>query len=323
MDKEQAKFILQSFRPDGADAAAADFADALRLATEDRELGEWLADERAADAAFAAALAEVEIPEELRQHILAVMRGEKPGDPSIDEAMDDFLISAMGEVQPPAGLRDQILVAMNMESRQGEQGATKGKPSNIVTPSASQASWQGSWFSAWAKVATIAAAVALGALLAFQLTSDDSPDRLFASHEVQQEAGRLLNAGFELDVKGSDPESINTWLINHELPTPSNIPERLRKMKSLGCKEMVLPGDKKASLVCFRQDDGGTLHLIIVKNAYISDRDLPALGEVKKRDCYHCRATNWNVARWQDRENTFILLAKREPSQKDELLRFF
>ena len=54
MDKEQAKFILQSFRPDGADAADTDFAEALQLAVEDRELGEWLADERATDAAFAA-----------------------------------------------------------------------------------------------------------------------------------------------------------------------------------------------------------------------------------------------------------------------------
>ena len=30
MDKQEAKFILQSFRPDGADAGDADFADALK-----------------------------------------------------------------------------------------------------------------------------------------------------------------------------------------------------------------------------------------------------------------------------------------------------
>ena len=55
MDKEQAKFILQSFRPDGADAQDPDFAEALALAAQDRELGDWLASERAQDAAFAAA----------------------------------------------------------------------------------------------------------------------------------------------------------------------------------------------------------------------------------------------------------------------------
>ena len=76
MDKEQAKFILQSFRPDGADAQDPDFADALAVAAEDRELGEWLAEERAQDASFAAALASVEIPEALRENILGVLRGE-------------------------------------------------------------------------------------------------------------------------------------------------------------------------------------------------------------------------------------------------------
>ena len=60
MDKEQAKFILQSFRPDGADASDADFAEALEFAARDRELGEWLASERAADAQFANALGHTE-----------------------------------------------------------------------------------------------------------------------------------------------------------------------------------------------------------------------------------------------------------------------
>ena len=50
MDKEQARFILRSFRPDGADVNDQDFAEALALATANRELGEWLAAERAFDA---------------------------------------------------------------------------------------------------------------------------------------------------------------------------------------------------------------------------------------------------------------------------------
>ena len=46
MDNQRAQFILQSFRSDGADAHDSDFVVALSLATEDRELGEWLARER-------------------------------------------------------------------------------------------------------------------------------------------------------------------------------------------------------------------------------------------------------------------------------------
>ena len=70
MDKEQARFVLRSFRPDGADGSDRDFAEALALATADRELGEWLAAERAFDAEFARALASIELPENLRDEIL-------------------------------------------------------------------------------------------------------------------------------------------------------------------------------------------------------------------------------------------------------------
>ena len=66
MDKERAKFVLQSFRPDGEDVNEPAFAEALELAAKDRELGEWLAAERAQDAAFAAMLSDVEIPEDRR-----------------------------------------------------------------------------------------------------------------------------------------------------------------------------------------------------------------------------------------------------------------
>ena len=42
MDREQARFILRSFRPDGADSGNPDFEEALSVATVDGELGAWL-----------------------------------------------------------------------------------------------------------------------------------------------------------------------------------------------------------------------------------------------------------------------------------------
>ena len=116
MDKTEAQFILQSFRPDGADARDPAFAEALALAAQDRELGEWLARERATDAAFSAALAEVEIPDVLRNQILAVLSGEAGGEFS---EMDAAFVEALASVQAPAGLRDQILAAMSAESAPG------------------------------------------------------------------------------------------------------------------------------------------------------------------------------------------------------------
>ena len=70
MDNEESRFILRCFRPDGADAENPDFAEALAWAAKDRELGEWLARERARDADFANALNSVTIPSILREEIL-------------------------------------------------------------------------------------------------------------------------------------------------------------------------------------------------------------------------------------------------------------
>ena len=42
MDREQARFILQSLRPDGTDEESADFEEALGVASEDAALGAWL-----------------------------------------------------------------------------------------------------------------------------------------------------------------------------------------------------------------------------------------------------------------------------------------
>ena len=64
-------------------APLAGSADALALATENRELGEWLAQERAFDATFANALSSVTLPETLREDILGCLAGERGEVPRI------------------------------------------------------------------------------------------------------------------------------------------------------------------------------------------------------------------------------------------------
>ena len=308
MDKEQAKFILQSFRPDGADASDADFTEALEFATRDRELGEWLATERATDAQFAAALSHVEIPEELRQHILLVMHGEKPSDPEFDREVDVMLQDGLADVEPPEGLRDQILAAMRV---QGEE--------EKVTDISSARRSHGRRF---LSVAAMAAALVLGVFLAVQVTKDGGKGRI-ATYTAQQAAGNILNASVQLDEKGADVSSLNTWLVKRDLPAASGLPTRLKEMKSLGCKKIVLPGDTTASLVCFASDSGGNIHVVIMKNEDVEDRDLPAVDKVREDDCYHCPKTDWNVARWKDSKHTYIIMARNEKSKKNELLRYF
>lgn len=73
MEKDRAKFILRSFRPDGADAGFLDFSEALALAAKDRDLGSWLARERSQDGEFANALHSLAIPRSLRKELVVAM----------------------------------------------------------------------------------------------------------------------------------------------------------------------------------------------------------------------------------------------------------
>jgi hypothetical protein len=66
----EAKFILHAYRPSGADAADAGFADALEHARQDPIIRQWFATQQAFDRAIGAKLGEVAPPAGLREAIL-------------------------------------------------------------------------------------------------------------------------------------------------------------------------------------------------------------------------------------------------------------
>jgi len=71
MNNEEARFILQGYRANGADAGDATFQAALAQAKSDPVLGEWLARQQTFDTAVSAKLAAVMPPADLRAAILA------------------------------------------------------------------------------------------------------------------------------------------------------------------------------------------------------------------------------------------------------------
>ena len=111
MDEDRARFILRSFRPDGADVDDHDFAEALAMAMEHRELGEWLAEERAFDGAFAKALCSVELPENLRDDIFGCLAGERADFPQAQDGHDAALT---GIVLLEAAAMKLAIVATNV-----------------------------------------------------------------------------------------------------------------------------------------------------------------------------------------------------------------
>lgn len=319
MNHQEAKFILQCFRPDGADAHDADFAEALALAAEDRALGEWLAEERSSDAAFAQALHGVVIPDELRSDILAILSESDLGSELLtDETFNMPFQHGLSNIEPPASLRDEILAAMKASQPIKSQEVEE----KVISLPASKSLHTRRFF----QVAAIAATLVLGAFLAFQFTSSKSTkSQRIASYDAQQSVGSLLNASFELDEKSSDIVQVNNWLTSHELPAAEKLPEKLRKLKSLGCKKIDLKHGKHASLICFDCCKGGTVHLIVLNNEDVTDNALPTIDKVMDQDCYYCPKTDWSVARWQDAEHTYVLLARcpKNQARKTAALNYF
>src|SRR6185503_9389131 len=71
MDKYNARFVLQSIRPDGSDAGDPEFAEALDAARIDPELGSRFAAEQELDRVISSKLASVPVPGGLCESILA------------------------------------------------------------------------------------------------------------------------------------------------------------------------------------------------------------------------------------------------------------
>jgi hypothetical protein len=285
MDKEQARFILRSFRPDGADVNDKDFAEALALAMENRELGEWLADERAFDAAFAKALSSVKLPETLRQDIFGCLAGERGDFPQAEDGRDAALIGALASIQPPLALREEILAAM-------DRTATAAKSKKPF----------------WQRFAVPLAAAA-GVALAFLLTRGDDPANSSVAGNgplpvdvVQAGFIRTFESPlFSLDEQRESHQELIDSLKSRKLPCPGCLPPGLVNVKSIGCRELVIDG-KSGSLICFDERENGIVHLVIFRREDVC-------GELPQRDHpQFAQKGHWAAARWEDDHNVFILI---------------
>lgn len=87
MTNDEAKFRLQGYRPNGADADNPAFAEALEHARRDPKLREWFEREQAFDEVVAAKLRGVAVPDGLRESILAGTKlGSDPVEPTTERS---------------------------------------------------------------------------------------------------------------------------------------------------------------------------------------------------------------------------------------------
>ncbi len=296
MDKERAKFILNSFRPDGADVGDQDFAEALMLATKDRELGEWLMKERAFDAEFAECLARVELPQGLRETVLLAMVQGSSDYPKLDQGNDRVMVDALATVKVPEGLRERVLESMERTK------VIEMKP-NL-----------------WARFGFPASAAAgiAAALFLFSESSENNNVAFASSNRVSLEAveasfvGLYETPGFSLEQRGDDAVQLVTYLRGKKLPCGGmKFPPGLEEMKSLGCREIEVDG-RKGSLICFGEKDGA-VHLIIFRRDDVEGEfpsvEKPSISESGK----------WEKACWGNEKYVYTLITKKEGSQLREM----
>lgn len=307
MDKEHAKFILQSYRPDGADASNPDFTEALQLVAEDRELGLWLAQERAHDAMFAEALMIVDIPDGLRDEIFSVMEYDGGGK-DLSSELDAIFVGAMAHVSPPEGLRDQIISAMEVERESSKKlGSTKV----VKFPMR------------WLNLAAIAAMLVLSAIFIYPKFSSNSNKQL-ALHEVQVGMGRVLgsvlNASYEMEISENTLVAMNSWLANEGLPEADTVPQGLITDAVKGGKKLVLDNGIRASMLFFEKKDAGDFYLMVLKVSSLEDAEkLLSIDQVGLKNCWNCEVTHFNVTAWKDNGKAYLLLSKSERKVMAEL----
>ena len=289
MDKEKAKFILRSFRPDGADTDNADFAEALKLATVDRDLGEWLMRERAFDAEFAEALARVSLPSGLRESVLLAMVQDGGGIPRVDLEEEAKIARAMASIEIPEGLRERVLVAMD----------------SSVVKEPKVLKW-------WRYGLPLAAAAGVAFAFGFLQNKDEAPvevahvDAKLQSKIVPAAFLNVLNSPeFKLQHEGGKPHELISYLNERGLPNGDGVvPPGLEGIDAMGCRELAIDG-KKGSLICFRQN-GGMVHMVIFKRDDLKG-NLPAMTNP-----LIAKNGEWSSAQWENDKYVCTLMSKRD-----------
>lgn len=309
MDKQEAKFILRNFRPGEVGIKAEDFAEALALAASNRDLGEWLAEERTMDEAFAKALASTELPESLREDIVGCLDGERHDYPNAEDSQDATMIGALAAVPVPRKLRANILTAMERSAPASHPKTDK--PATIDKPGTLEAAW---------KRFAMPLAAAAGIVLALIVTRGARNDLQLVESEplpIEVVPVSFIQSfeapDFALEVKRDDREQLVEVLHSRSLPCPCCLPPGLEDSLSIGCRELVIHG-KKGSLVCFQEDNMGVVHLIIFNR-----KDVDGSCANKLADPCILQEGQWCVARWQNDESVFFLIGQCDQQQMQKL----
>jgi hypothetical protein len=142
MTNDEAKFLLNAYRPGGADATDPSLAAALTQARNDPALAEWFAREQAHATAVARKLGELRPPPGLREAILAGGRATERATPRASRrpmatwlaiaASVALMLGVGAALWPTRGIANDDLTAFALEDvRHGRHGG-HGEPAHVL-----------------------------------------------------------------------------------------------------------------------------------------------------------------------------------------------
>ena len=317
MDREQARFILQSLRPDGTDEESADFEEALGVASEDAALGAWLSAERKRDAAIAATFEDIPVPASLPEDILAAVRLEKGSRASSEDLAADQagLREVRSQVQVGASDEKQMTV-LKVE--------VAGRASGLTSPGYSlDYTSSGERKEGMMKVVLLTGLLVVGAFAAFELTSSN-PDSMASGREpmtlqaLGREALVVVSQELPFELQGNGLYGYQDWIRAEGGPRFDfmALPRKISEGQLLGCRVSTV-GEARAAHLCFEVENV-PVHVFVVPTMPV--KDAPSGWRVAA-DCWTCPETGVAVVAQRLESRIWFFLSEHKEQVLTDLVR--
>ena len=320
MDREQARFILQSLRPDGTDKASADFEEALIVAAEDSVLGAWLSAECRRDATIAAAFEDVPVPPALMNEILTAVRLEQGAGAPLEEVV----VNEAGRrelnplrSEPPVGISaGNQMTVLKVE--------IAGRASVLASPGCSaDHTSSGKRKEGMVKVVLLTGLLVVGAFAAFEVTSS-KPNSMVSEREpmtlqaLGREALIVLSQELPFELQGNDLYGYQDWLRAEGGPRFDfrALPRKISGGQLLGCRVSKI-GETRAAHLCFEVENI-PVHVFVVPTMPI--KNAPAGWRVAA-DCWTCPETGVAVVAQRLESRIWFFLSEHEEQVLTDLVR--
>jgi len=123
----------------------------------------------------------------------------------------------------------------------------------------------------------------------------------------------LIGSEPGLDFKASNLSDINDWLRASGSKADFRVPQNVASHSTVGCRVLSFEGHA-VTLVCFRRDQGGLIHLFVVEGSAI-----PGLPDRQHAEVA-AEQRGWTTAAWADTNHDYLLAVQADQAAIANLL---